>query len=178
MYIVYLDNFVNCYDKSQGGGYYKCYKNKLSDEFTDVPLLAKKYIKISAAIDRLGLDYKSLHFSDNKGIIKNFDDFLEEFINVNSGLDYLRDCKINGILEENKPKEFIFKNGRIEKILLSGEIISSYDDIIEFLKIIFDKQQKNKQQIQSNYKSSLGLLGEVTKTYGDDITNEDFFDFY
>ena len=112
-YIVFRDEF-----KSYGfdqGGYFVSYRDKCSDLYSPNWFEAKKYKSIGSALSRLritiapGMDTNEKFLAANKKI---------------NNIQSRRDIKLKGILGEDLSIiDYIFADGRIEKIGDNGELI-------------------------------------------------------
>ena len=158
MYIVWRNKFGS-YNKPQGDGYFESYKDKSSDNWTLSPLLASKYKTIGPAITRAGL-YKT-----KLGLEK----FLEENLNDQAKRDLKLSCLLDGDIELDGD---IFINGRVDKILPSGEVVPATKEVLEYIKKDYQKQidKTNKLKIKNQH------IDEPNKNFVEHVEGEDFWE--
>jgi hypothetical protein len=127
----------------QGGAYYGGYKDKVSDHWYEVPLQAKRYSSIGAAVKRLGLP----------DTIHDIDEFWKKY-----GSDAM---KRNHILEDvlsigDGDKSLnCFKNGRIDIIYENGDVVKfgGHEDALKRISDISSKTSKRKKESYSDYET-------------------------
>jgi hypothetical protein len=145
-YIVFRDEF-----KSYGfdqGGYFVSYRDKCSDLYSPNWFEAKKYKSIGSALSRLritiapGMDTNEKFLAANKKI---------------NNIQSRRDIKLKGILGEDLSIiDYIFADGRIEKIGDNGELIGLADkEILEYIQNILNK---NKNKMKNSFGSSTYII--------------------
>ena len=163
MYIVWRNKFES-YNKPQGDGYFESYKDKLSDNWTLSSLLAKKYKTIGPAINRSGLN------------ITTYGNFLisfEKFLELNLTDQAKRDLKLSSLLDGDIELDGdIFINGRVDKILPSGEVVPATKEVLEYIKNEYQKQvdKTNKLKIKNQH------IDEPNKNFVEHVEGEDFWE--
>jgi len=157
MYIVW-NNYYESYSRPQGDGYYVGYKDKLSDKFSTSIFEAKKYKTLGSAITRLGLNMNS-----------SFEKFLE--LNLND--QGKRDLKLSSLLNcELELDGDIFKSGRVEKILTSGEVVYATKEVLEYIKNEHLKliEKTNKLKLKNTH------INVPNKNFIEHVEGEDFWE--
>ncbi len=133
----------------KGKGYFESYKDKLSDKYTDNIHMAKCYLSISTALNRLDI---SIDMPD----IKAF-----SYANTSSSqhIQLTRDLKISKITKSNDISiSFVIScKGRIDKVDDNGNFICDATD--EVVKYIENKINSNKSKLDSYYLKNKHIIG-------------------
>jgi hypothetical protein len=136
-YIVYREKFKS-YTET-GGGYFAGYGNKIEDKYSPNWVEAQRYKTLGPALTRL-------HINLGTAV-----DTMEYFLKANTSSKQLkRDVLLNDLLEDNTPIEYIFTNGRIDKVGSDGKFLgSAHVEVMDFVtKTIAKNKAKNDKRIK------------------------------
>lgn len=137
-YIVHFDKHTS-YGIKQGV-YFVSYKDKLSDNYSENPIDAKKYKTLGSAITRLGL---------NVGKIDSVERYVKGKINLKDKSTQ-RIMKIRSISDEDISIKDVIKlrSSRIEKIDDNGNVFNCDDEVEKYIvNEISKNRERNKKRI-------------------------------
>ena len=136
-YIVYSGQHTS-YGIEQGG-YYVSYKDKLSDNYSDSPIDAKKYKTLGGAITRLGLGV---------GKIDSVDKYIKRRINTENK-NIQRIMKIKSISDKELTLKDVIRlrDSRIEKMDDKGNVSNCDDEIVIYVTCQIRKNKEKNEKI-------------------------------
>ena len=166
-YIVWQEPYTK-YGKIQGDGYFVGYKNKVEDTFSKNWFEAKKYKSFVSAINRMGLSMNSTMIDSESFCIGNIVD-----------KETLRDFKLDKVLERTTDmRNFIFINGRIDKIDENGNFCgSAIDEVVEWVEKSI-KGNIDLNELKNTKLKKLGLKNEPKINVSTPEYLESFMDFF